>query len=501
MAFRPLHQLLHALTAQEKEVVRHAFEDRKQSKQLLVFRYLDGLAGDFYQEHFEKFCQTHGLTDANLRKIKQRLTDDIVNLLREYHAAKDPIFKLQQLLANVRLLVQKERFELAKDELKKASKQEKKINSAGIRYEIQALMLEILFLEDHKNIDSPLQDHLDQVDQAAEEFRQNATINRIYHALYRYGIRRKGQKSWEELAEELQRIPFPKKLDLVAKFRYISAKMKIASLQRDHQKVLKWAKKGYEIFTEKPEYRSRESYIRYFIAIIDHNLMALILLGRYNKLSPLLKELEELVIEEPMYEAKRYATLIYYRLTAFCNSQSPKTDIQEKEIETLKVHFEKYQQGMLPARRLTIEFMFSCIYFLRHDYANAEGYFRKFDIHKSNHLRPDILRIILVMQTIVAADDEQQEFDIVDPLINRNTTRLEDWNGLHRYERIAFRYCNRLNEARGMWRREREDLYVKFYFELEATKDADTGRYHPGAEILMKWLLPKLPDSPDSLAA
>ena len=216
---------------------------------------------------------------------------------------------------------------------------------------------------------------------------------------------------------------------------------------------------------------------------------------------PILAELDSLVIREPMYEAKRYATLIYYRLTAFCNTPSPKEDIEEKDIETLKVNFEKHQQGMLPARRVTIEFMFSCVYFLRHDYPNAEDYFRKFDIHKSNQRRPDILRIILVMQTIVAADDEQQEFDIVDPLINRNTTRLEDWNGLHRYERIAFRYCNRLNETRGMWHREREDLYVKFYFELEATKDPDTGRYHPGAEILMKWLLPKLPDSPDSLAA
>ena len=68
-------------------------------------------------------------------------------------------------------------------------------------------------------------------------------------------------------------------------------------------------------------------------------------------------------------------------------------------------------------------------------------------------------------------------------------------------ERIAFRYCNRLNETRGMWRREREDLYVNFYFELKATKDPDTGLFHPGAEILMKWLLPKLPDNPDSLAA
>ena len=342
MTFQPLHQLLKDLTAPEREAVRLAFKDRKQSKQLLVFKYLDERAGDFQQEHFEKFCQVNGLNNANLRKIKQRLSDDIIDVLREYQAPKDPIFKLQQLLANVRLLVQKERFELAKDELKKASKQEKKINSAGIRYEIQALMLEILFLEDHKNIDTPLQDHLDQAEQAAEEFRQSATINSIYHALYRYGIRRKGQKSWEELAKELQKNPFPKKLNLVAKFQYISAKMKIASLRRDHQKVLKWAEKGYEIFTENEE--DRKNFTRYFIAVLDHNLMALILLGRYNELSPLLSELEDLNIEEPMYEAKRYATIIYYRLTAFCNSQSPKSDIEEKDIETLKVYFEKYQQ-------------------------------------------------------------------------------------------------------------------------------------------------------------
>ncbi|MEL7247736.1 MAG: hypothetical protein AAFO03_04935 [Bacteroidota bacterium] len=126
MAFKPLHQLLHALTAQEREVVRQAFKGRKQSKQLFVFRYLDELASEFHQEHFEKFCQANGLTDANLRKIKQRLGDDIIDVLREYQAARDPIFKLQQLLANARLLVKKERFELAKDELKKASKQEKK---------------------------------------------------------------------------------------------------------------------------------------------------------------------------------------------------------------------------------------------------------------------------------------------------------------------------------------------------------------------------------------
>ncbi|MEL6656595.1 MAG: hypothetical protein AAFP77_30525 [Bacteroidota bacterium] len=499
MAFKPLHQLLQVLTAQEREAVRHAFENRKHSKQLLIFRYLDGIAGDFQQEHFEQFCQVNRLTNANLRKIKQRLSDDIIDLLREYQAARDPIFKLQQLLANARLLVNKERFELAKDELKKATKQEKKVNSASIRYEIQALMLEILFMEDHKNIDTALQDHLDQMEVTAEEFQQSATINRIYHALYRYGLRRKGQRSWEELEEELQKTSFPKQLDLISRFRYISAQIKIATLRKDHHKFLEWAEKGYQIFTEKEEYR--QNFTRYFIAILDHKLMGLGLLEEYHKMPPILAELDSLVISEPMHEAKRYATLIYYRLTAFCNSSSPKDDIQEKDIEILKVYFEQYQQGILPARRITIEFMFSCIYFLRHDYANAEGYFRKFDIHKSNHLRPDILRIILVMQTIVAADDETQEFDMVDPLINRNTTRLEDWNGLHRYERIAFRYCNRLNETRGMWRREREDLYVKFYFELEATKDPETGRYHPGAEILMKWLLPKLPDSPDSLAA
>ncbi len=491
MSFQPLHQLLRDLTVSEREAVRLTFEGRKRSKQLLVFKYLDELAGEFQQEHFQQFCQANNLNDANLRKIKQRLTDDIIDVLREYQASRDPVFKLQQLLANARLLVQKERFELAKDELKKAGKQEKKINSASIRYEIQALMLEILFLEDHKNIDTPLQDHLDQAEQAAEEFRQSATINRIYHALYRYGLRRKGQKSWKELDLELQSIPFPKKLNLVAKFRYVSAKMKIANLQQAPQEVLKWAERGYEVFTEKQEYR--KDFIRYFIAMIDHNLSAVGILGYYDKMPPLLEVLDNLSVEEPMYEAKRYAALIYYRLTGFCNSQSPKADIEEKDIETLKVYFEQYQQGMLPARRLIIEFLFSCIYFLKHDYANAEDYFKKFDIHKSNQRRPDILRIILVMQTIVAADDENQEFDIVESMIKRNTTRLEDWNGLHRYERITFRYCNRLKEIRGMWRKERENLYMNFYAELKETKDPESGRYHAGAEILMKWLLAKLP--------
>ena len=91
-------------------------------------------------------------------------------------------------------------------------------------------MLEVLFMEDHKNIDTLLQGHLDQVEATVKEFQQGASINRIYHALYRYGLRRKGQRSWEELEEELQKISFPKQLDLISRFRYLSAKIKIAKI-------------------------------------------------------------------------------------------------------------------------------------------------------------------------------------------------------------------------------------------------------------------------------
>lgn len=501
MSFRALHGLLNSLTRKEKEAVDKVFSEKTTSKYSELYKYLSEHLGPFNEGRFRQFCQKRQLKDGTLRNYLKRLKVDVLDELRKVKAKEDAIFTLHQHLANARLLIQKEQFGLAKDELKKADKLESEVVCASARYEIEKLFTEILFHEDLKNIDLPLRQHLDKANKAVKEFQLEAQVSYIYHSLYRYGMRRKDQRPWQEFAADLAAIPFPDKADFITQFQYITAKIKIASWQKDFDLLLEWAQKGYDIFSAKPNYQ--KIYTRYFIAIIDHRLSGLSLSGRFEDMPQVLDELETMETDEPLHHAKQQSTLIYFRLTQWCNQPGPKTDISQLEIEKLKARYDVHYTGILPARCLVIDFLFSYLHFLRLEYGNAEFYFDKFEIHKSNNRRPDLLRIILVMQALVRADDDNPKvnFEDVKQLINRNAARLHAWNGLHRYETIAFRYCHKLNEARGMWAREKKELYQKFLLELKRTIDKETQRYEPGAEILMEWLKIKLAGSPDSIAA
>ena len=491
MKFSDLHRLIQNLNETEIEVLNSSFENRD-SIFFKLFEFLRALPQPFEEAQVELFCAEHKLNKSSQRTYRNRLLKRINEVLLELNAERDPYFQLQNHLCLARIFIRKECFDLAEEELKKAAALESKIGHPASRREIYSLMARKLFQDSLRNMNKQLHAYHEKIRQARTDFNEQVEINLIYQSLFRYGMRRpENQEEWASLKADLEKLSFPERGDIEVQVDYITAWLKLSYFYRDFDEVLKWGKRGIQIFRDKPAYQ--QQHARYYFTVLDHYLTAISQTRDFDKMWEYIFVMEKVVGTDPLMEANKQSTLIFYELVIYCFDAASRRQLDPDRLADLRIRFDTYKSSFLETRRISINFCFLHLYTLLRDYASAEGFIQQFNLHASEQRRPDLNRVVMLVQTLIKLVDKNKKND------NHKASHLQstrnniyNWGNVLPYERIVLRNLGRLLNCPDE-RREQRAVYEKFREELQELGPDELGQ--TGAELFTHWLEEELAGS------
>ena len=491
MKLPELHRLIQVLTPEEKAALDDHFRNNGYSITSLYrqfFEYLLTDSGEFNEADFTAFAGKLGLKDGTLRNYCKRVYEELRFVLLHLRSREDLVLAIRQHLSLAKSFIQKEHFAAARKELKDAQKKEAKIKHPNSRFEIEMMLAHILFLEDRKNIDKPLQTHHDLAEQALQDLHRDANIYLDYQQLFRHGMRQKSkdvEQAWQELMEKFDKLELPDDVNIETRIYYTSVKVRIAHYRNEIAEVYRVAKELHQIFEDSPAIKESQQH-SYFTAL-DNYLTSLIMQKRFGEVKQLLDQFDSIKPQTPYLEMKKVCAYLYSRLSLLCNDAEERCQITKTEIESLRSMFQQYRSQMPTPRSMTIRFLFATLYLFRLDYANTEILLEDFPIQKTNKNRSDLQRCALIMGLAVQVEDKDQTYSVVQASIDSVGVRLHQWGGLNEYERIALRYFPQMIGALPQ-KGEREKIEQAFLDEIKQFSNQQNGHARTGAQILRGWL-------------
>ena len=295
MKLPELYRLIQVLTPEEKAALDDHFRNNGYDSQNLYrqfFDYLLGYSGRFDEGKFNQFIQNLGIQDSTLRIYRERIYDEVCEVLTLLHSKEDLVLAIRQHLRLAKSFILKKHFVAARKELKKAQKKEDKIKHPASRFEIETTLAHILFLEDRKNIDKLLQAHHEVAVQAAADFSRDANIYLGYQQLFRQGTRQKGEdmkESLQTIIDFFDSIERPADANLETRIYYTSAKIRIAYECKRSAEIYDLAKELYQVFNTNPTYK--ESQQHSYFTTLDHYLSGLNMRLNFTEMKQVLENL------------------------------------------------------------------------------------------------------------------------------------------------------------------------------------------------------------------
>ena len=493
MKIAALHRFLHALSGEDKKEIDKHFSNSGYNEKDNLYRSLYQFLStteEFDLGTYNIFAAEVGLKQGTMRNYCKRIYQDSSRLLLTSSSDEDERYAIQQHLSMARRLVKMELYELAKTELAIARKKEGQLHYPGARVDIDMLNGHILFLENHKKIDRALSTLHKEAQDAQEELNREIEIYLGYQKLYQHSMRQKDkeiEQRWDQLEQRFSKIELPEGANLDTRIYYHSVQMRIAHRRNRRQEVLNWAEQLYQIFQDNPLYKTEQQHA--YLTAMDHYMAAFYIQKQYQKLDPLIKELQFIQPQSPLLKTKKVGTYLYYLLAVLCNDPQQRSKTNQAQIETLRETYEQHRELINPSRSVVIRFMFSLFFLLRLDYANAELYLHDIPVQKTNKNRSDLQRIVLVVELAILADDDYLDYGFVNSKITNANQRLQSWGGLYEYEELALKHFEALITTLG--KRERIDAEQDFRTALRKHKAEKNGSLHPGAEVLIEWLKSK----------
>lgn len=507
MKFKELHRLIHNLSEDEHVATEGIFQQKGSSYHQL-YELLRALPLPYEEAQVELFCQEHGLDDKTQRTYRNRLRNRICSLLLDRKIKNNALHQLQEQMNKARIFFDKECYDQAEKELHKAANMESAIGHPASRREINSLLARKLYHDNTRNIDKKLNGFHQTVEEAAKDFLEQSTINLIYQRLFRFGMRKKDsetQKEWEALTRELEKIPFPSRGSVAIQVDYVTAWIKITHRNADLEALSNWAKRGIQIFDDKPILRSQHP--RSYVTVLDHYLGVAAQAEDFAKMWELIPLLRDVTTDEPLVISKKEAALIFYELTIYCYDPGSRRQLDLAHLEDLRIRFDLYSERFLDSRTITTNYMFSHLYVLLQNYPNAEQYADRFNLNASELRRADLNRVVLLIKMLITVMDERQnssehqmhQLKAAKETL-RNWRKDEEANQKEEekeeaaetpkksdYEGTILRNLKRLIDCPPM-KKEQVEVFERFREELQADSIEDYNIKQVGVQLFLQWL-------------
>lgn len=490
-----LHQLIQSFTAKEIAGLKRFIQQSESQQNFIyqnLFQFLYDAGEEYEEEEVKAFCKDNQISPETLRVHCYHLYNKVMFYLRDPEIRANPEWEIQCLLQDAKTLKLKTLFELSKKTLAKALVIAEECQLPGWQYHIHLAFAEICLRQNNPRGIKDSIEHFRLAKETWKYYNQSEEIVQLNSQVIHQWLQKSPPS--EQLARKLKlkKRYLPKYFSFPAKVRYAQSRAIFAQTDLlDQKEMIYWQKLAFDLFSEFPELKTR--FPHDYLSAYDNYLMAALQSGDTKLFLSLLDGLGKLDYEDLFSKSKLLALQIYMQLAYWLKDKNITLQVAEEDIDDLIEKLEDQQKVINSSRLNAIIYSIGQLCFLRKNAVAARHWWGDMSyISKSNPLRPDRQRLLILLLLINDYQDEDFDRIALSARINATRNRLRNWNkdpiGLEQHEKITVKHIRKLGGIPKGDKHKKKAQLEKFYLELkEYAENTQEPQVHRSA-VILRWL-------------